>query len=614
MAFSRHSLLLLLAQTATYPLVSGLTVPRGLQPRQASPGFTCHLPDGYEWCNNENNRSCWMRNTATGKEYNIDTDYEDDFPPGIERPYWIEVGQADISPDGVLKKAAQTINGTYPGPLIEACWGDTLVVNVKNTLPSNGTTIHWHGLRMLNQNEQDGVNGVTQCPISEQDTFQYKFQLRQYGHTWYHSHYSAQYTDGVAAPLLIHGPHTDDWQVEWSPLLISDWYHEDAYKLSGQSLSAPPRIDSLVVNGTGKYYPSNTGNYYERSFEPNKKHLIRIINGGTDFHYHFSIDNHVLKVVSADLVPIEPFYTNSLSVGIGQRYSVIVEANQTVSPNGAYWMRAEYNATGSLGCVGNQTNFPDRPLAQDPDRVLQRVGIIRYGTNSTGEPSTTRFTDPIGCTDPDFEPHVPWTVSAPQNNLVTNTYFAGFGEITHGHNRWEVADKPLWLNFSDPTLKNLNNKTWNAEYNIQPYDYNNTEGFAYMIINSGGHAFNGTHPIHLHGHDFAIISRGPGNIDPTSPPAWDMINPMRRDVAMLPNNGHIVLAFKTDNPGAWLLHCHIAWHAGSGLALQVLENQSKINTTIGPHEPMDAGCEKWTDWMADHPDRFNYDMQEDSGI
>lgn len=29
-------------------------------------------------------------------------------------------------------------------------------------------------------------------------------------------------------------------------------------------------------------------------------------------------------------------------------------------------------------------------------------------------------------------------------------------------------------------------------------------------------------------------------------------NPVRRDVAMLPAAGWMLLAFKTDNPGAWL--------------------------------------------------------------
>ena len=54
------------------------------------------------------------------------------------------------------------INGTYPGPLIEADWGDLLNITVINRLSNhNGTSIHWHGIRQLNTVWQDGIAGVT---------------------------------------------------------------------------------------------------------------------------------------------------------------------------------------------------------------------------------------------------------------------------------------------------------------------------------------------------------------------------------------------------------------------------------------------------------------------
>ena len=54
------------------------------------------------------------------------------------------------------------INGTYPGPLIEADWGDLLNITVINHLSNhNGTSIHWHGIRQLNTVWQDGIAGVT---------------------------------------------------------------------------------------------------------------------------------------------------------------------------------------------------------------------------------------------------------------------------------------------------------------------------------------------------------------------------------------------------------------------------------------------------------------------
>lgn len=65
------------------------------------------------------------------------------------------------------------------------------------------------------------------------------------------------------------------------------------------------------------------------------------------------------------------------------------------------------------------------------------------------------------------------------------------------------------------------------------------------------------HPIHLHGHDFWVLAQGKGEFDPNTP--LNVNNTPRRDVAMLNSNAHLVIAFITDNPGTWLLHCHVSF-------------------------------------------------------
>ncbi len=142
---------------------------------------------------------------------------------------------------------------------IPSCWGDWLEITVKNKLTTNGTTIHWHGIRQLHTNEADGVNGVTQCPIATDETYTYNFKATQYGHTWYHSHYSLQYPDGVAGPLLIHGPTSADWDEAWDPVLISDWSHRSAFQdfqiaLGNPSQGIPgkePSMQSVLFDGIG---------------------------------------------------------------------------------------------------------------------------------------------------------------------------------------------------------------------------------------------------------------------------------------------------------------------------------------------------------------------------
>lgn len=82
-----------------------------------------------------------------------------------------------------------------------------------------------------------------------------------------------------------------------------------------------------------------------------------------------------------------------------------------------------------------------------------------------------------------------------------------------------------------------------------------------------------------------------------------MNNPPRRDVVLIPPSGFVVIAFKTDNPGNWLMHCHIAFHASMGLALQVLERQSDANKLWPPGSPAIKAaedlCDTWDTFFDD---------------
>lgn len=76
---------------------------------------------------------------------------------------------------------------------------------------------------------------------------------------------------------------------------------------------------------------------------------------------------------------------------------------------------------------------------------------------------------------------------------------------------------------------------------------------------------NVAHPLHWHGMDIVVLAQQATTFDPVnSYKSFNFINPPRRDVVLLPAGGYVAIAFKPDNPGIWLLHCHIAWHASSG--------------------------------------------------
>lgn len=124
-----------------------------------------------------------------------------------------------------------------------------------------------------------------------------------------------------------------------------------------------------------------------------------------------------------------------------------------------------------------------------------------------------------------------------------------------------------------------------------------------------------TWQIHLHGHDFALLLQKENEVyDPEKhAKELNLENPPRRDVVLLPTRGFVVIAFKADNPGSWLMHCHIARHAGEGLALQILERQSDADRLLPLDSPrmLEAQrvCVNWKDWQRDH-----HLYEGDSGI
>lgn len=124
----------------------------------------------------------------------------------MTRRYDLTIARGTIAPDG-FERSAILINGGFPGPTLEANWGDTFEITVHNNItgPEDGTTIHWHGMLQKGTPFNDGVPSVTQCPIAPGKSFTYTFQADLYGTSWYHSHYSAQYADGVWGPMVVYG-------------------------------------------------------------------------------------------------------------------------------------------------------------------------------------------------------------------------------------------------------------------------------------------------------------------------------------------------------------------------------------------------------------------------
>ena len=147
-----------------------------------------------------------------------------------------------------------------------------------------------------------------------------------------------------------------------------------------------------------------------------KRYLLRLINTSFQSTFIFSIDNHWLQIVTADFVPIEPYYNTSIFIGIGQRYNVIVEAKPDGDINdteGNFWIR---------------TSTPPRfcGVAQDPVKQTNQTGILRYNNRSTALPNSLPWRGvSVKCSDETYtslRPKIPWYIGKPANNILSRTF------------------------------------------------------------------------------------------------------------------------------------------------------------------------------------------------
>ncbi|KAF2018092.1 multicopper oxidase [Aaosphaeria arxii CBS 175.79] len=533
-------------------------------------------------------RDACSGNTASTRsewcDYSIDTDYMSVVPDtGVTREYWLELTDVTVSPDGV-SRSAMAVNGTIPGPTLFADWGDTVTVHVKNSLTTsqNGTSIHWHGIRQNYTNDQDGVVSITQCPTAPEDEVTYTWRATQYGSTWYHSHFALQAWQGIFGGIVINGPATANYDEDLGMLFLNDWDHQtvDELYITAES-SGPPTLDNGLINGTNIY--EDGGFRYNTTFVSGTSYRIRLVNGAVDTHFKFMIDNHTMTVIASDLVPIEPYEATVLDISMGQRYDVIVTADQASTAD-SFWLRAIPQAA----CSDNDNSDDIR-------------GIIYYD-GATTEPSTSAYEYDDDCVD-ETDNLVPYVSKTVGTESSSNLEQATVGFNSDRLFRWYLNSTTMLVDWQDPTLTKILNNETSFETSNAVIDLPDANVWTYVIVQT---ALGVPHPIHLHGHDFWIVAQGSGTY--SSSVTLNLSNPPRRDTAILPASGYLVMAFETDNPGAWLMHCHIGWHTSEGFALQFVERYDEI-AGITDSDRLSTGCSTWTE----HQETYSIE-QEDSGV
>lgn len=164
-----------------------------------------------------------------------------------------------VSADG-MKRSITVVNRMMPGPSIEVCVNDTIIVDVKNRLMSEGTTIHWHGLHQKKTYFMDGVPHISQCPIPPGHNFRYNFNADNPGTHFWHSHLGMQRGDGLFGAIIVRNhnePHEKlyDFDLSEHTIITNDWTHMTGTAVftahhHGGGDNKPPNI---LINGRGKY-------------------------------------------------------------------------------------------------------------------------------------------------------------------------------------------------------------------------------------------------------------------------------------------------------------------------------------------------------------------------
>lgn len=448
--------------------------------------------------------------------------------------------------------------GQVPGQVLRCNAGDELDVVVRNGLPEP-TTVHWHGLRL--RNDMDGVPYLTQPAIRPGQSMRYSFVAPDPGTYWFHPHVGVQRERGLFAPLIIDDPREagaydvefivvlDDWidgvggtpdevlsalrngdmlatyQVPVEAGKIEDrsstWqYHQTAEMTTPPEGAEPAPAASFLADSVGYPFYLLNGRLPTApetfAAKPGQRARIRLINAAGTTVFRVALGGHRLTVTHTDGSRVEPVTVDTLQIGSGERYDLLVTLGDGAFPLVAV---AEGHGAQALGVVRTASG----PTPESTAAPVELGGQLLKLTDLRAA-STTRQ-----------------DVPAP--------------DVTH--------------------RMHLTGDMFRFEWRINAEAYDHRRPFAGITpasIREGQRVrlemLNQTpmyHPMHLHGHTFAV--RAAGDIgSPSQPP---LVGGARKDTVMVAPGERLIADFSADNPGQWLMHCHNTHHMATGMATVV---------------------------------------------
>ncbi|KAK3180334.1 hypothetical protein K4F52_008305 [Lecanicillium sp. MT-2017a] len=543
-------------------------------------------------------------------EYILNPSWDHHAAPTTREYNWT-ISNADLNPDGVYRPM-YLINNQFPGPLVECNAGDTIIVHVHNRAV-NATAIHFHGLFQNGTNAMDGTVGVTQCAIAPDSSFTYTFQITgQSGTYWYHAHHSAQASDGLLGPVVVHAQdeRTTLQERDYASdrvIMVQDHYHNLTSEILMEYLQPDmendePVPDNALVNGRGQRncddFPgwrcdNSTTAAPVLDLEPNKRHRLRFINVGTFAEFQIQLDEHPFYVTEVDGTDVHPEPFHRLNILPAQRYSIIVETNVTTADS--FWMRAR---------MVTHCFTTDNPRLEPEIR-----SIIRYANSTSSSPvshiappTSKEWPDAIEviCRDLDTSALHPVVHQSPpplDDFIILRANFEigdwrlarGFFNTSTWHPNATHPSLHRYLD-SPPSSASSSNESAFINTNNSPFDPASDYVLQTRSIRTVDISINnfddGSHPFHLHGHKFFVLQQGQSGYPPFDD-EWRATlaekphlteNPLRRDTITVEGYGWAVIRVVLDNPGLWAFHCHNTWHAESGMVMQFLVRSDDVKT------------------------------------
>lgn len=260
---------------------------------------------------------------------------------------------------GGVQVPTWTYGGRLPGQEIRLRRGEVAAVRVENALPQATTTVHWHGLAL--RADMDGVPGLTQAPITPGAGFDYEFTVADAGTYWLHPHVGVQLDRGLYAPLIVEDPDDgarydleavvvlDDWldgidrrdpDTELARLRAAGMHDMSAHpsESGGHGGHSGPQQAPLGDHGGDVTYPLYLINGRTPTdpvtftARPGQRMRLRVVNAAADTAFRLAIGRHQLQVTHSDGFPVFPVTTESLLIGMGERYDVLVDLQEGVFP------------------------------------------------------------------------------------------------------------------------------------------------------------------------------------------------------------------------------------------------------------------------------------------